>query len=124
MVVALFALRALALVWVMGQHSPWGALEILRHPRIPFTLAMAAEGAMAVAFARSARAGGAAEPWRVLPFAVVGAALGAVLPLLFLRRNFGESGGIPIAASWMVAQALLALQAWRLVRRIRGMEGR
>ena len=122
--VALFALRALALVWVMGQHSPWGALEILRHPRIPFTLAMAAEGAMAVAFARSARAGGAAEPWRVLPFAVVGAALGAVLPLLFLRRNFGESGGIPIAASWMVAQALLAWQAWRLVRRIRGMEGR
>ena len=118
-------LRALALGWVVAQQGDWGAWQVLfNHPRVPFAVAMFAEGAMGIVFARNARAGGAADPWRALPAAAAVAAFASTVPLLFLSPYFGPNDASVIAAPWMVAQALLAWQAWRLVRRIRGMEGR
>jgi hypothetical protein len=122
---ALFALRVVALLWVVAPHTAWGfQATLFSRPRIPFAIAMVAEAAMAVAFARSMRAGGAAEPWRALPVAAAVAALGAAVPLLFLRENFSQWGAISIAVPWFVAQALAAWMAWRLARRVKRMEGR
>ncbi|MEY3021743.1 MAG: hypothetical protein RIS86_941 [Planctomycetota bacterium] len=122
---ALLALRVVALLWALAPHTAWGLQAMLfSRPRIPFAVAMVAEAAMAVAFARSMRAGGAAEPWRALPVAAAVAALGAAVPLLFLRLDFDERGAVAIAFSWLASQALAAWMAWRLVRRVKRMEGR